>query len=113
MATGLSEKSLEDWRAFVAALGPEGSLPVEHELLHQFVINVHRRREPVYAQELKALVDEAGLPAEAGPDLIATIEQSLGLLQAYDRAQAADEDLERDELFFGDEDDVAPGVVIF
>ena len=81
---GLSERSIEDWHAFVQALGGDVSAPVAQAYLNQFLIGVHRRGEELYAHEIKSLLDESDVQPDTARDLLAFVCPALNLLAEYD-----------------------------
>lgn len=86
----VSGRSRRDWQAFVAAAGEQ---PLDRELLHRFLIGVHRRGEALYAHDFKTLLEEASLPSDTQEELISFVEPALALLRAYDRVLIEDEDV--------------------
>jgi len=90
------------------------SHPLDRELLDQFLIGVHRRREELSAHELKTLVEQLEVSPEMARELMAFVEPAMALLEAYDRSRSAVEDGdEPDEAYVGDDDDeVRPGILV-
>ena len=125
MPQGLSEHSLAEWAAFAQSAGPGGLQPAD-QLLHQFIIGVHRRGEELTAHALKTLVDELDVQPDLARDLVSFVPPALALLEAYDRARgAAAEDIEGDDMegddmdgddmegeLVGDSEGVGPGILV-
>ena len=100
----LSEQAQADWAAFTEAT-TEASL--DRDMLNRFLIGLHRRGENLYAHDLKTLLDEAALPAEAREQVMAFVEPALSLLAAYDQVLADEWYVDAGEL-----DEVGPGDLI-
>ena len=98
MPQGLSERSLAQWAAFAQSAGPGGLQPAD-QLLHQFIIGVHRRGEELTAHALKTLVDELDVQPDLARDLVSFVTPALALLEAYDHARGvAAEDMQDDDM---------------
>lgn len=106
----LSERARADWQAFVES-GGEASL--DRDLLHAFLIGIHRRGEKLHAHDLKVLLDEAALPLDVQEGLIAFVEPALALLTAYQRRLAQEDEICDDVILEDDEGyEVRPGDLI-
>ncbi len=115
MGQGLSEQSQRQWEALARSVGSEASLPLDRELLDQFLIGVHQRGEELSAHELKTLVEQLEVDPELARELIGFVEPAMGLLQAYDRSRPAadyDDDGEDAEVASVGDDDVGPGILV-
>jgi len=102
----LSERSSGELRALAAGTDGPAAL-LDRATLAPFLVGVHRRGEEVAANELAALLDEAGVPAGERDGLVAYVEAAFHLLDAYDRS------LRRDHAAHGDSDhgDLPSGTV--
>ncbi len=89
----LSEEAQAGWRALVEA---SAGASLDRDLLHAFLIGLHRSGEELYAHDLKVLLDEAGLAAAVQEEVIGFVEPALALLDAYDR-KLAEERADADE----------------
>lgn len=63
----------------------------DRQALTSFIIGLHRRGEDWTAHDLGLLLDELAMPVADKDDVVAYVNDALGLLDAYDRVVNVDE----------------------
>lgn len=81
----LSERSRVQWDAYAAARTAQATPFGHRDELHRFLVGVHLRGETPTAQELRELLGKVTADDAERDGLTDFVEQSLALLQFYDR----------------------------
>jgi hypothetical protein len=92
----LSKQAQQDWQAFIETID---NVAMERDQLNAFLIGIHRRRETLYAHELKVLLSKTPLPPSAQDELVSFIEPALALLTAYDQVLQSEDEEDEDEEY--------------